>query len=412
MTTEVPIGRMKITAVIREHQHAWLASLKEGVEKGQDFAICAADEFEELFLLFGIRALVVNYWHNLVIAGGNGGYYRELLSERGYDTVGMGPLGYAAALDPEKAPWGGLPKPTIMLGSTRDEGEFRFLELWAKHIGAPFYPLEYNLSGPYKKIPADGWWRELRKNWRDLVDADQLALRVDQLKALIAHLEQVTGRSFEVGALTRSLTLLNKQMDLWTEGLQMIADAPVCPVSLQDQLAMYQAMWHRGTERGVEFLQAFRDEVAERVAVGARAYPEEKYRLLFWSGEQEPRFHKYLREQHGAAFVGNLYSACPSLYARDFDPADPLPALAGRNLFLLAHETPGWLLEQVRRMRCDAVIVRENTYPHSPIDRQVCEAAGVPYLNVPHLEDSEEIRAMLDKFIAEEVAPRAAARAA
>ena len=63
-------------------------------------------------------------------------------------------------------------------------------------------------------------------------------------------------------------------------------------------------------------------------------------------------------------------------------------------------------------MRCDAVIVRENTYPHSPIDRQVCEAAGVPYLNVPHLEDSEEIRAMLDKFIAEEVAPRAAARAA
>ena len=410
MSEMTPVGRLKIVEEVRSHQQAWLAGLKEGVANGDHFAICAADEFEEIFHLFGVHTLVVNYWHNLVVATGNGDHYKALLAERGYEVFGMGPLGYAAAIDPSKAPWGGLPKPTIMLGSSRDEGEFHFMDLWAKEFGCPYYPLDFNLAGPYKKIPPDGWWTRLRSEWESLVDPDQLELRVGEMQNLIAHLEQLTGKTFSTEALADSLELLNQQMDLWTEALQMIGEAPVCPVTLQDQLALYQTMWHRGTKRGVEFARKLRAEVSERVAQGAHAYPEENFRLLYWCGDHEPRFHRYMREQHGAVFVGNLYSACPSLYARDFDRADPLRALCGRNLFLLGHETPAWLVGTARRLRCDGVIVREKTYPRSNNDKAACEAAGIPYLNVPHLDDDDEVRAMLDRFIIDEVAPRNARR--
>jgi hypothetical protein len=397
-------GRLRVAESMRQTQHDWLANLQEGVRSGRPFAICASDEFEELFHLFGVPALVINYWHNLVVATGHGDYYRELLSARGYDTSGMGPLGYAAALDPSRAPWGGLPRPLILLGSTREEAELRFTELWARELGCPFYPLDFNLAAPYRKIPPDGWWRMLRSHWPELVDADQLELRVAEIRNLIAHMEVLTGRTFSVRDLAWSLALLNEQMDLWQETLDLIAGAPVCPVSLRDQLAMYQAMWHRGTPLGVDVLRRYRDEVAERVAGGARGYATERHRLLFWSGDHEPRFHRYLQERHGAVFVGNLYSASPPLYARDFDPDDPLRALCGRNLFLVAHETPTWLLDVAQRLRCDGIIVREKTYPHSPIDQQVCEQAGIAYLNVPHLGDDAEVRALLDRFIVEKLA--------
>ncbi|RYD86848.1 MAG: 2-hydroxyacyl-CoA dehydratase, partial [Sphingomonadales bacterium] len=275
-----------------------------------------------------------------------------------------------------------------------------------------YYPLDFNLASPYKKIPDAGWWKRLRSEWRDLVDPDQLALRVAEIERLIAHLEVLTGKRLEIGALSESLRLLNEQMDLVQGAMDAIATAPKCPVTLQDQLAMYQAMWHRGTVRGRDFAQAFHDETIERVAAGAQAYEVENYRLLYWSGDHEPRFHPYLREQHGAVFVANLYSASAQLYARDFDPADPLPALCGRNIFLVAHETPEWMLELAHRFRCDGIVVRERIYPRMSLDGLAAGEAGIPFLSVPHLNDGDDIRPILDAFIRDEVAPYAAARRA
>lgn len=402
--------RLDVARDLSEHQKQWGIGLKDAVARGEHFAICSSDEFEEIFHLLGIHPLVVNYWHSLVVATGNARHYTKLLADRGYDMVGMGPLGYAAAIDPSLAPWGGLPKPLIMLGSTRDEGEFHFMELWAKEFGCPYYPLDFNLSGPYRRPPGDGWWDRLRSDWQSVVDPHQLDLRVAEVQGLIGHLEQVTGRSFSNDDLCGVLDRINIQMDLWTEALELLGDAPLCPVTLRDQLAMYQAMWHRGTDQGIAYARRFRDEVAQRVDAGIGAYHEEKYRLLFWSGDHEPRFHRYLQHRHGAAFVGNVYSGTPGFYARDYDPRDPLRALCSRNLFLIAHETPQWMISIAGRLRCDAVIARERSYPRSPRDAGICEAAGIPYLNVPHLADDAEVRELLDRFIEEKVAPAKAAR--
>lgn len=397
--TEVP--RLEVARAMSRHQRKWFEDLRTSVAQGVHYAICCSDEFEEFFHLLDMPTVVVNYWHNLVVRHGEKDYYTHILQDRGYDYDGltMGPLGYATALSPERAPWGGLPKPTIMLGSTRDEAEFRFMELWAREYDCPFYPLEFNLAGRFKKIPPDGWWRDLRTNWRSHVDPAQLALRVDQTRHLISHLEQLTGRTISLDDVARSLALVNEQMDLMGQALSVVATADRCPASLRDQLAMYQNMWHRGTEFGRDNARRYRDEVVERAKAGVCAYPNEQRRLLYWSGLHEPQFHAYLQQQYGAVFVASLYSACPPLYAREFDPTDPLPAICSRNLFLLTQENPAWMVDVARRWRCDGIVAFDPSARQSTIDQVAAEAAGIPYVHVPHLGNDEELRRTLDEFM-------------
>lgn len=401
MSANQIVGRLEVLKTIRQHQMQWLESLQGSVAGGEKFAICASDEFEELFALFGIHTLVVNYWHGIVANSRNGAHFAQLLRDRGYTPSGLGPLAYASSLDPEKAPWGGLPCPTIMLGSTRDEAELRFMELWAKEFGCPYYPMDYNLAAPWKCPPPDGWWKRIRGDWASLIDSHQLDLRVMQMQALIAHLVTITGRNITIDSLSDSLHLLNRQIDLWARTLDIIAAAPVCPVTLRDQIAMYQAMWHRGTQQGIDFIETYHEEIVERVRLGQQAYEKEDYRLLFWSGANEPPYHAYLQEQHGAVFVGNLYTASVPLYARDFEEHDPLRALASRNMFLIAYEQPGWLLELAANLRCDGVIACEGTFPEPTPDSKALAEAGIPYLNLPNFSDSPEQRERLDGFISE-----------
>ncbi|GGF59060.1 2-hydroxyacyl-CoA dehydratase family protein [Alteromonas lipolytica] len=409
MSTFTPqTGRLAIVEKVRKEQGEWLAGLKSGVEQGGRFAISASDEFEEIFNLFGIPALIVNYWHNLVLATGHGDHFADVLNKRGYDVdaITMGPLGYAAALEPELAPWGGLPRPTLMLGSTRDEAELRFMELWSKALDCPFMPLDYNLAGPYKTLVDDDWWNHIRRDWPRYIDSDQLDLRVAELQDVIALLERETGQTITTDDIARSLTMCNEQIDLFMEGLRLIADAERCPVTLRDQLALYVTLWHRGTPKGLDYARAFRDEVKQRIEDGIQAYPEENIRILYWTAMPEPRWHRYLNEQYGAVFVANNYSVTPELYARSFDPADPLRALAGRSLFLLSTlNNPQWMIETARFYKCDAIIGFEQPYPVETPHAIACKEAGIPYINAPVLADNDKIRAKLDRFIQDDVIP-------
>ncbi len=405
--------RLPIVERVRADQKEWLAGLKAGVETGGRFAISASDEFEEIFNLFDIPVVVVNYWHNLVLATGEGDHFAEVLNSRGYDVdaITMGPLGYAAALEPEKAPWGGLPKPTLFLGSTRDENEFHFMELWAKQLDCPFIPLDYNLAGFYKTLPTDDWWNHIRRDWPRYIDSDQLDLRVAQSLDVIAHLERETGKTITTADIARSLDMCNEQIDLFMEGLRLIGEAERCPVTIRDQLALYVTLWHRGTPKGLDYARSFRDQVAERVEKGVQGYEREDVRILYWTAMPEPRWHRYLNEQYGAVFVANQYSVTPEFYARDYDPADPLRALAGRSLFLLAQlNNPQWMLEVAEFYKVDAIVGFEYPWQVETPFAKAAKEAGLPYFNSPVLADSDKIRAKLDAWMQDEVLPAVTAK--
>jgi hypothetical protein len=404
-------GRLRSVDAIRAHQRAWLADTRERALRGEPFAICNSDECEEILTALDIPMVVINYWSAVVAREGKARHFANVLKEHGYAAAPSHALGFGTTLDPENAPWGGLPKPAVILGSTRDEGYLRVAELWARQVGCPVYPLDFNFVGQFSMTLPPDWWTRMRDDWASVVDRKRLALRYEQLKGLIAYLEVLVGRPLSLTRLREVVEQRNRQMDLWIAARDLIAQARPCPVSLRDQMALYQVTWRRGTEGSYHLLQDFYDEVKGLIEAGAggnaaSAQPE-RFRILMATTGGDPSFHAYLRERHGAVIVTNNYMAIAELYAGAIHDDDPLRMLAARQLFLFEKE-PHWYVMQARQWGVDAVIGLEPPaslsagYPSEY--RQVIEAAGLPYLALPRDADDAEIRAMLDAFVAERLA--------
>lgn len=389
-------GRLASVDAVRAYQRDWLARTREQVEAGAPFVVCNGDEAEELCGHLNIPVLVINYWNSLIAMQQKAGHYVRLLHERGYPGRHFFALGYASTLDPDMAPWGGLPKPSLIVGSGRWESEMRVTELWAREYGCEFYPLDFNMSPPPADVP-ERWWERTRDDWRDLVDTRRLAERRAQEIGLLGRLETISGRKFDNDRFNREMDTLNQQMDEWQRAQDVIAATRPSPVSLRDQMSMYQAMWHRGSEDGLALIRAYREEVEARARAGIAAVPGERFRLFYnaqtapWEGDMESRY--------GAVTVACSYTGIPALYARTVYDGDATSALAARHLFLF-HLNPQWILHNARSHQCDAVIVHEAHSTRGPsIEQSYLEAAGMPYLAVPGGATPEEEARLVAAFI-------------
>lgn len=390
--------RLASIEAVRRYQREWLQRTRREVEAGAPFVICNGDEAEELCQHFGIPVLVINYWNSLIAIQQKAGHYRDVLHQRGYPGNHFFALGYAATLDPASAPWGGLPKPSLIVGSGRWESEMRITELWAQAYGCEFYPLDFNMSAVLLDVPTR-WWERTRDHWRELVEERRLAERAAQERGLLQRLEQISGRRFDSAAFNRSMDLLNQQMDEWQAAQAIIAQTRPCPVSLRDQMSIYQAMWHRGSQDGLDLVRAYRKEVEARARAGVSAAHTERFRLFYnaqsasWADEAEARF--------GAVIVACSYTGIPALYARTVHDEDALTALAARHLFLF-HLNPDWLLHNATWHQCDAVIVHE-AHPTAcaSAEQQLFDAAGIPYLAVrgglPEHEEAQQVMSFIEQ---------------
>jgi benzoyl-CoA reductase subunit B len=389
-----PMERLASVDHVRGYQRAWLQRTREHAERGEPFVICQSDEFEEVLGVLGIPVLVINYWNYVVTAQRKSAHFTDVLEAHGYPGPHFFGLGFGTSLDPGEAPWGGLPKPLMILGSTRNDFELRTTELWARELGCECYPLEFNFASAHKRIPPEDWWRHIRTDWPALVDPSRTELRHQQNSALVRHIKERTGRTFTDAELATAMERVNDQMDLMTEATELIGAATPCPVSFRDQLAAYQMMWHRGTEAGIELATRYLHEVRERVGTGQGAYPTERLRVLMWSMSEEPAFHQHLRDRYGAVIVGSPYAAMPATYAREVH-GDPLRALSARQTFLFDMRSTSWMIREARRQRADVVIGVETTHHRSRF-RIACESAGFPYLAVPTVSADADNLAALD----------------
>jgi benzoyl-CoA reductase subunit B len=391
-------ARLRSVDAVRSHQRQWLEETRQRVTAGDHFAICNADDFEEIFTAFDIPALVINYWNSVItFSERKGPHFEQVLADAGYIPINFG-LGLATTLQPEQAPWGGLPKPTIIVGTTRDEAQLRVTELWARAFGCECYPLDFSWVSQFSHDLPHDWWNYHHDRSEEMLDLERVDLRVAQLKNLIAYLEVRLGKPFSLARFREVMLLLNEQMDYWKKAFDLIASARPLPVSLRDQMAIYQVTWQRGTARNLQLVKDFHDEVAERVAQGEGCYPEETFRIYMATSGNDPLFHAYVREAYGGAIVSNRYSSIAPMYARTLVGDDPLRALATRQLFLFDKE-PHWEVAEARRWGADAIISLEEPLEIPSRYKQVCEAAGLPHLGLRKDADTPEVRSQLDEFI-------------
>ena len=424
MTTETearPRKDLACTAAATEYQKAFGASLKRRVvDEGEPFAIAQADTPHEIFHVMDIPLITNQWWSAYISAKQLSTRYFDAMAAEGYpaNSCKYCSLGLACTLanDPATAPWGGLPKPTVLLARLTCDCIQQVFGQWAGALGTDFFAME---APAWSQKDVD-WFDHSHSDWDRVYQPDRIRLMVDEMRDLIALLERKTGRRFDEDRLAELMEKINEQESYIDEAAKMIGAARPCPVAITDQMPNTMIpQWHRGSDWAVAHAKRFRDEVAERVAAGTGVAANEKLRLM-WIGAglwHDSSFYQALETRLGAVFVWSMYMpfAGPQ-YIREIK-GRPMEALASRicSMNEVLHLPPwmnGWMVSEAKRSGIDAAVMLvppDNRLSQSGtnLTKLALESAGVPVLALDadmvnaRNWDREEMVASMERFLRE-----------
>jgi benzoyl-CoA reductase subunit B len=280
----------------------------------------------------------------------------------GFCRTGLGyALTYMEMGDvPPDAPYGGIPKPDMLIGRTScDPGYKWFQSLYQWEIPAFIYD---DLAPPPEKDIQD----------RDMAD-QYITYYYGQFKELVSFLERVTGRKMDWDRFNEVLKISFETQKLSYEINQMRKAIP-SPMATEDHMATVFPFWMlSGTEQALDFARKLHDEVRERVENKISAIENETYRLL-WMGVapyHQMEMYNYF-EKLGAVFaIETEYLPNPPFA---IDPLDPLKSFAEKEYWAgRSHVRPveggsklgdtridipaEILLDMIRDYRIDGVVV-------------------------------------------------------
>lgn len=382
------------TAAAKAYQKAFGAELRTRVvERGEPFAVAQADTPHEIFHAMDIPVVSNQWWSAYISAKRLSERYFAVLDDLGFppNRCSYCSLGLACTLadDPDSAPWGGLPRPTVLVARLTCECVQHVFSAWAEALGSEFFPME----APAWVDTIPEWYRHARTRWEEVYGARRIELLAAEIRELITLLERKTGRVFDIGKLARLMERINEQEDLLAETAALVGTARPCPVTLNDQMTNTMiSQWHRGSDWAVEHARRFRDEVRERVRAGNADPSAERIRLM-WIGAglwHDTSFYDALEERMGAVFVWSMYLPfAGAQYPRDVR-GRPLEALASRicSMNEVLHLPPWmteWLVSEAARCGIDAAVVLvppNNRLSQSGtlLASEALRAAGVPVL--------------------------------
>lgn len=381
--------RLASARTATRYQRQWFAETRARVIGGEPFALVNADAPQEIFRALDIPYVVNQWWAALCAAKQKAPRYLGRLRELGYpdDQEQYSALALAAALDDDPdPPWGGLPRPTIVLAEVTGDVQGKIFGLWESELDATFYPLERSSAGRVDPH----WWERIASHWDEVLEADRLELMTAELEALVRLLETTTDRRFSEPRFREVMALTNEQARENRRARDLIAAADLAPVTISDTIpSVMIPQWHRGSEWGRDAARAFRREVEERVTERAAACPDEQVRLM-WIGTGlwfNLGFYEHFQRRYGAVFVWSMYLAIAAdAYLREGE--DPMRALAARFVAMpdLLHTVPWtseWYAKEARLHRVDgAVHLTSGSDRGQYFISHALEQAGIPVLDL------------------------------
>jgi hypothetical protein len=384
------------TAEASRYQKHFAGELRARVvDRGEPFALAQADTPHEIFHAMDIPLVSNQWWSAYISAKRLSGKYFQVMDELGYPAnrcryCSLG-LGCTLAADAGTAPWGGLPRPTVMVARLTCECVAHVFTQWASALGVEFFPME----APAWQDKRPDWFRLSKERWEEVYEPHRIALLVEEMYALIELLERKTGRRFDPDRLQALMIRINEQEGYIAEAADLIAAARPCPVSIVEQMPNTMIpQWHRGSDWAVAHARRFRDEVAARVRAGDGVGCRERLRLM-WIGAglwHDTRFYQALEERHGAVFVWSMYMpfAGPQ-YIRALH-GRPMAALASRicSMNEVLHLPPWmncWMVSEAQRFGIDAAVMLmppDNRLSQSGtrLTELALREAGIPVLAV------------------------------
>lgn len=422
--TQQTTGRAEFLAENSAYNRRWFQEVKAAVADGQPFAFVNVDCPTEIFKAMGIPTVVNQWWASICSAKGRGADYLNAITSEGFRSglCSYCSMSYGSVIaDDGDKPWGGLPKPSILVTSNNCGSSRKIFELWGAREDIPVVVIEHAIiDEPYR-----GAIHDLRTDWDRMIGPRQVDFVAAQYRELIAVLERQTGRRFDWAKFEHVMSLVNEQEEFYGRTRDLIAETRPAPMNVIETMpATMIPQWHRGTDWGVERAKLFYEEVERRVTAGEAPCPNERHRLM-WTGRglwHDMPFYRHFEHELGATFVWSVYLAIASDgYPRYGD--DPLRALAARMLGIFALVGDGpfvgqWYLEEAKRAGINGVVRMGD-------DRGGCKplfgrrflvddmfrANGIPVLTIsgdavdPRKWDSSLLTATIADFIETELTP-------
>jgi benzoyl-CoA reductase subunit B len=110
---------------------------------------------------------------------------------------------------------------------------------------------------------------------------ERTAYVTKQLRAMCAFLEEHTGRKYDWDRLSEVMSFIKKAAELRMEAMDLCTATPA-PASFFDWIvSIAHVNFLPGTHRIVDYFEAMKAEIQERIATGEGAVSNEKYRLFF-----------------------------------------------------------------------------------------------------------------------------------
>lgn len=384
------------TAEATAFQKAFGQALKRQViDEGLPFVIAQADTPHEIFHAMDIPVISNQWWSAYISAKQLSGRYFDAMVEAGYpaNSCKYCSLGLACTLanDPQTAPWGGLPTPTVLVARLTCDCIQHVFTQWAAAMGTDFFAME----APAWETKDPQWYLRSSSEWESVYQPDRIALMVEEMGDLIALLERKTGRRFDPARLDTLMLRIDEQERALWEAARAIGAARPCPVSIAEQMPNTMIpQWHRGSDWAVAHARRFRDEVQQRIDLGLGAAGTERLRLM-WIGAgvwHDPGFYQALEDTLGAVFVWSMYLpfAGPQ-YIRE-SHGRTMDALASRicSINEVLHLPPwmnGWMVSEAERCGLDAAVMLlppDNRLSQSgtKLTALALEEAGIPVLMI------------------------------
>jgi hypothetical protein len=395
------------------------------IEGGGDYVIADAVTPHEIFHTLGIPVISLAWYSAVISAKQLSPYYFELMDRLGYHDglprYGSLPFMTTLAGEPDRAPYGGLPKPLMILERLRGDFVQKIGEQWARAFGhAPVFVLDSSAS---TRLPSN--WHELAQyDWESLYETHRLDYQVEQLRNLIVVAETLSHRAFNEDEFMHVMHRVNAAGELAARAKSIIARARPAPVALPEQLTnIMAATWSRGSEWSVEHLRSYCEELERRVADGVAACPNERIRLLWVNNGLwfNTAFYRAFEEKYGAVFVWSMYSNFFSDGYRKYFSDDPLRALAARHISMNEQlHLPGWMadwiIQQARDYHADAAVMLIPIGDRmASLGTTLCamalEKAGIPTLALTasmvdsRLWDNEAMIRRVEQFLEQRVVP-------
>ena len=251
----------------------------------------------------GVELVYPENWGAFCAAVGAAEAHLEISHDEGFPSTLCGYarncFGYTVKLannemkPPDDAPGGGMPKPTVLLGSgVACDARYKWFQALGRYMEVPVWTHELPHTGvPEYFLPGN--------------KEHNIKFMVSEMREYVTFMEKLLGKKLDWDRYSEMVDQTFRTLRLAYE-VEVLRKAVPSPMVSQDFWAIMIPHYYLPEDpEAYEFYQRVYDEVKEKVDNKIGAIPNEKYRMMF---SELPPWHNIgffdeIAEKHGIAMV-------------------------------------------------------------------------------------------------------------